>query len=262
MQHPRCTSTTHTHPDRVTPAAVRIDTGIFANRFAAQGMSQSQRWAALVEYAVWAAGRSDLLTAIRTELRGRDLVCACPVDDPSCHRSVLADLAHPGREPHSHPAALTVRRPWASMLLIPSSVGGKNVENRTWATDYRGPVLIRGAAGPQTGVDAAGIAMCGRMGFDVPWHSAQKGWLGAAVLTDVHEDAGCCKPWGQTRRHRDQPLYHWVFQSPARLAARTWGAGFEGLHPHPWSVLVNRSALHGQPRAGCVQPPRPLRRLP
>ena len=51
---------------------------------------------------------------IRDLVRSRGLgdvykrqVCACPVDDPSCHRSVLADLAHPGREPHSHPAALT-----------------------------------------------------------------------------------------------------------------------------------------------------------
>jgi len=34
--------------------------------------------------------------------------------------------------------ALSIRQPWAWMIIY----GGKDVENRTWHTDYRGPFLI------------------------------------------------------------------------------------------------------------------------
>ena len=34
--------------------------------------------------------------------------------------------------------ALSVRQPWAELIVA----GLKDVENRTWRTDYRGPVLI------------------------------------------------------------------------------------------------------------------------
>lgn len=34
--------------------------------------------------------------------------------------------------------ALSIRQPWAWLIVH----GGKNIENRTWATKYRGPVLI------------------------------------------------------------------------------------------------------------------------
>ena len=34
--------------------------------------------------------------------------------------------------------ALTIRQPWASLIVD----GEKRVENRTWPTKYRGPLLI------------------------------------------------------------------------------------------------------------------------
>lgn len=37
---------------------------------------------------------------------------------------------------------LTVRQPWASLIVA----GHKDVENRTWATTYRGRVLIHAAS--------------------------------------------------------------------------------------------------------------------
>jgi hypothetical protein len=39
--------------------------------------------------------------------------------------------------------ALTVRQPWAWLIVN----GWKNVENRTWPTDFRGPLLIHAAKG-------------------------------------------------------------------------------------------------------------------
>jgi hypothetical protein len=37
--------------------------------------------------------------------------------------------------------ALTLWQPWASAVII----GGKDVENRTWSTGYRGPLVIHAA---------------------------------------------------------------------------------------------------------------------
>ncbi|MCB2188832.1 MAG: ASCH domain-containing protein [Deltaproteobacteria bacterium] len=37
---------------------------------------------------------------------------------------------------------LSIRQPWASLIVA----GMKDVENRSWATKYRGPVLIHAAA--------------------------------------------------------------------------------------------------------------------
>src|SRR5579859_8105384 len=50
--------------------------------------------AAVAQYAVWLAGRADLLAAARAELAGRDLACGCAVQVP-CHRDVLLEVANP-----------------------------------------------------------------------------------------------------------------------------------------------------------------------
>ena len=42
---------------------------------------------------------------------------------------------------------LSVRQPWAGLIVI----GTKDVENRTWATNYRGPLLIH--AGRKMGIE-------------------------------------------------------------------------------------------------------------
>lgn len=40
--------------------------------------------------------------------------------------------------------ALTVKQPWAGLIVA----GGKDIENRTWRTSYRGRVLIHAAKTP------------------------------------------------------------------------------------------------------------------
>lgn len=44
--------------------------------------------------------------------------------------------------------AISIRQPWASLIMGTvrrPGFGIKNVENRTWSTDYRGPLLIHAA---------------------------------------------------------------------------------------------------------------------
>lgn len=43
--------------------------------------------------------------------------------------------------------ALSIRQPWAWFIVH----GGKRVENRSWKTDYRGPVLIHASSWWQAG---------------------------------------------------------------------------------------------------------------
>jgi hypothetical protein len=222
--------------------AVLVSAGTpFANPFDKPAMSDGQRIGAMIKYAITVAGQPDRLAEI-SAISGRDLACTCPLGDPGCHRDVLLDLANPPRNPYAsggRAMGLTLRRPWASLLLVPETLSGKTIENRTWSTDYRGPVLIYGG----TRVDNAGIAAAERVGLDAHWHTNQQGWLGAAALVDVHRARGCCRPWGQSRGRDDVAVYHWVFAHPHRLSRRTWGRGFVGMRPTSWSVLVRRSLL-------------------
>ncbi len=220
-----------------------VDVGagsLFANPFAPDsGADDAARVGALLRYAVWLAGHRGLLESAR-QLRGRDLVCPCPVTDSGCHRRVLLDICNPPPGTGGGDAmGLTVRRPWASLLLVPEQFGGKTVDNRAWGTDYRGPVMIYGG----TRVDEAGLHAAHAAQLDADWHAAQQGWLGGAVLTDVHLARGnCCQPWGRPGR-RDRPNYHWVFAHPHRVARRPWAQrGFEGLRPTSWSVLLHSDA--------------------
>ena len=225
--------------------AVSVSAGTpFANPFHTPTMSEDQRVGAMIKYAITLAGQPHRLAQI-SAIGGRDLACTCALGEPGCHRDVLLDLANPARNPYGaegRAMGLTLRRPWASLLLVPETLSGKTIENRTWSTDYRGPVLIYGG----TRVDNAGITAAERVGLDAHWHTNQRGWLGAAALVDVHRARGCCRPWGQPRGRDDVAVYHWVFAHPHRLADRTWGRGFVGIRPTPWSVLVRRSLLNAR----------------
>ncbi|MDP7707479.1 DUF4326 domain-containing protein [Mycobacterium sp. TY815] len=216
-------------------------TSRFSNPFEVSDVPEQDRLGALVRYGVWLAAQRDLLKELRG-LAGRDLACTCALDDVACHRNVLLDVANPpsGMTGGGRAMGLTVRRPWASLLLVAEELGGKTVENRTWSTDYRGPVLLYAG----TRIDNVGISAAQHAGLDADWHTEQRGWLGASALIDVHAAInGCCQPWGQQQSRSATTVYHWVFSHPHRLADRTWGRGFVGLRPTSWAVLVRRSAL-------------------
>lgn len=233
----------------VPRGAVSVAAGTaFANPFDDPELSGEHRLGTTLRYAVTLAGRPHQLAEIAA-LRGRDVSCTCDLGDPACHRDVLLDLANPPQSLYAaagRAMGLTLRRPWASLLLVPETLSGKTIENRTWSTDYRGPVLIYAG----TRVDDAGVAAAKRAGLDAEWHTRQQGWLGAAVLVDVHRSRGCCRPWGQPKSRAEVPVYHWVFTHPQRLPDRTWGRGFVGLRPTSWSVLVRRSLLNPTTKKG------------
>ncbi|RPF31537.1 ASCH domain-containing protein [Streptomyces sp. TLI_185] len=86
--------------------------------------------------------------------------------------------------------ALTLWQPWASCIAY----GTKRIENRRWATDYRGWLLIHAGA-----------------------------ILGWARLDDCHQDDGMCTLWSAPGQ------WHWHLADVHRLARPVSCPGARGL---------------------------------
>jgi hypothetical protein len=203
----------------------------------------TRRAAALADYAVHLAGRPDLIALARTELAGHDLGCACAPGVP-CHRDILLDVAQPPADPYrgGHGLAVTLARPWASLVVLPEMLSRRMIHTRSWCTDYRGALCVLASRR----LDEHGVVAAAEAGFDAAWHARQRGWLGVGVLVDVHRAAaGCCG--SRTRPHpRRAELYHWVWEHGARLARPVVGPGFLGLRPVAWSVLIGGDTPNGR----------------
>ncbi len=91
------------------------------------------------------------LPQLRRELTQRSviLLCACP-DAAMCHRSRVTALLPDVPVTHLDPPVIlapnttpmiTVRQPWAYLIVH----GPKDIENRNWRRNYRGPIGIHAA---------------------------------------------------------------------------------------------------------------------
>lgn len=88
--------------------------------------------------------------------------------------------------------ALSIRQPWAWAILNL----GKDVENRTWWTDYRGPVLIHAGKG-MTRREYADACEC--IGDIAGWGSAPPQTLPRGGIVGMAEIIDCVStsdsPW-------------------------------------------------------------------
>ncbi len=82
--------------------------------------------------------------------------------------------------------ALSVRQPFAWAIVH----GGKDVENRSWATSYWGPVLIH--AGMRWH-DVTPAMLARRMGVQVPADLPRGGIIGRVEIVDCVESSE--SPW-------------------------------------------------------------------
>ncbi|MCW3678662.1 ASCH domain-containing protein [Burkholderia cenocepacia] len=92
--------------------------------------------------------------------------------------------------------ALSVRQPWAWLLVV----GHKNIENRTWSTSYRGPLLIHASKGMTIAeyVDVRRyLRSIGREDIDLPHPKELErgGIIGAVDLVACFESHGRLSPW-------------------------------------------------------------------
>lgn len=89
--------------------------------------------------------------------------------------------------------ALSIRQPWAWLIIH----GGKDIENRDWATNVRGPILVHASKGMTRAEyeDAAEYYDPGDIGPDLPsFEALERGGIVGQV-----EITGCAKastsPW-------------------------------------------------------------------
>ena len=100
--------------------------------------------------------------------------------------------------------ALSIRQPWAWAIIA----RWKPIENRTWQTDHRGPLLIH--AGRHD--DPAGFAFLESHGIDVPDDLLRGGIIGRVELNDITTDHP--STWAQPG------CFHWVLANPIRTPFR------------------------------------------
>ena len=161
--------------------------------------------------------------------------------------------------------ALTVQQPWAWAIMH----GGKDVENRTQAWSYRGPLAIH--AGARWSERGATSPLVRRAVWDFYGTSSPiveprfcsresprvfGAVIGVVDLVDVHQAVGedlavCCsspwgetsyveqKPWGRTRRE----LVHLELANPRPLDVPIPCRGALGLWTPPGDVLERLQAV-------------------
>lgn len=77
---------------------------------------------------------------------------------------------------------LSIRQPWAWLITS----GHKTIENRTWSSDYRGPILIHaGRHWDPSGFDRDFEKWLAKRGITLPLDLPRGGIVGAARISDV-----------------------------------------------------------------------------
>lgn len=108
-------------------------------------------------------------------------------------------------------AIITVRQPFASAIFL----AGKNVENRSWPTNYRGRLWIHAATKlyPRHQIGPRSIALLRELSWRTAWAELPRGCiLGSVTLVDVVEPGQArASKWAMSGN------YHWVLDGPVLL---------------------------------------------
>lgn len=129
--------------------------------------------------------------------------------------------------------ALTIQQPWSWAI----ATGTKRVENRTWSTTYRGPLINHAGRTVDTAAfrvrlirdlahrEALAAALPPTQTVErfhrllSPLGHMTGVFLSVADLLDVHPDTGsCCDQWAQRSVVIGKTVYHWVLDEPRPLA--------------------------------------------
>jgi hypothetical protein len=136
--------------------------------------------------------------------------------------------------------AITIKQPWAWAIIF----GGKDVENRSWCTRYRGPLAIHAGAAYRTDVSLP-------RGVHAPERAELRfsAILGVVELVDVVQ---------KSRSRWFQGKYGFVLRNPRPLAAPVQCKGRLGLWTLTPAHLRLIEARLKQRRARAGRPNKPL----
>ncbi len=134
---------------------------------------------------------------------------------------------------------LSIRQPWAWAILH----AGKCVENRSWQTPYRGPVLLHAGKRAYRDYGAACIAIYENSGLMPPAFDElpRGGIVGAAYLSDIRAPQSFDESW------HDAGQLGWLLEGAVELPLRA----LSGLM-HLFEVEATRSELARMRRAGLL----------
>lgn len=104
--------------------------------------------------------------------------------------------------------AITIKQPWASLI----ATGLKDIENRSWKTNYRGRVLIHAAASP---VKERLAALNNKQLFDLMqrenWETEFENLPNGAIVGSV-EIVDCVQ--NHSSKWAQEGFWHWVLANP------------------------------------------------
>lgn len=106
--------------------------------------------------------------------------------------------------------ALTVKAPWAWAILH----AGKDVENRSWSTSYRGPLAIHAAVGCSRDYYAWATAWMANLGVETPaLDTLSRGCvMGYVDVIDCVRESD--RLWGMADN------WHWLLANPRSCEPR------------------------------------------
>jgi hypothetical protein len=131
---------------------------------------------------------------------------------------------------------LTVRQPWAYLIVN----GHKDIENRTWSTAYRGPILIQSSKTYGSVMELSDnclwIEKYARPRLTLPQNFTLGIIEGIVTLSDIKRDVRSF--WA------DPDCYHWLLANPIPLDLESVSIkGKLGLWDLPLDLLQDKTAV-------------------
>jgi hypothetical protein len=111
--------------------------------------------------------------------------------------------------------ALSLRQPWAWLVVN----GYKDIENRSWRTNHRGPLLIHASSNLTEFSETAAMV-------ETKYHIRVPENVEAGSIVGVVDVVDCVKTHASKWKFRNQ--WGWVLENPRRLPYRQC-KGFVGL---------------------------------
>ena len=124
-------------------------------------------------------------------------------------------------------ACLTVKQPWAAYIME----AGKDVENRTWRTGYRGPLVIH--AGKQRAPLADYL-----QDTLSPWQILSAPLTPTGVIVGVVDLVDCVQD--AESAWAEEGCWHWLLANPRPLPAWLPWTGMQGLWRLRREALLQR----------------------
>ena len=121
---------------------------------------------------------------------------------------------------------ISLRQPWAHLLCS----GAKPIENRTWGTAYRGPVLIH------AGRSVPSPEALSRL-FSMPVRLTYGAIVGVAELVDVLHPRSPYRDSYARQPFTEEGFHWWVFERPRFLTTPLPLPGRLGLWDVPDRIL-------------------------